>query len=55
MDHQETNAKAPSKTGSPDRSVVLKLLDFLGQQPNSKPSQDEKVEQNSLFPTPHPK
>ncbi len=55
MDRKETNVRVSSKTSLPDRSVILKLLDFLGQWPNPKPSQDENVEQTSPLPTSHPK
>jgi len=55
MDHKETNAPILSEAVPPDRSVILKLLDFLGQWPNPKPTLDKNAEQISPPTTLHPK
>lgn len=48
MDQKETNATVPPKTILSDRSVILKLLAFLGQLPGPQDSHNEGLEQTSL-------
>jgi hypothetical protein len=50
MDKKETNAQVPSKTSSPDRAVILKLLVFIERLSSHQSSQDDESEQVSLPP-----
>jgi hypothetical protein len=54
MDQKEASTPVPPATVFPDRTVILKLLVFLGQLSGTQTSHDESLEQISL-PVPHSK
>jgi hypothetical protein len=53
MDQKEANTPVPPTPVFSDRSVILKLLAFLGQLSSPQSSDDESLEQINLSPVHH--